>query len=151
MPMLEEPFRRKRSSRSSAIFGSFFRPCCCVEIDAKSRSTIELIAISVILTELVKETQKDLVPFGGQTIQAPLWSRIVCWSMHSNGSQPLQSHAILSIETIDTVVDLKKKRRSCVRSPKTRWRYSAYHAASRASCRPQTNQQIVVDLQKLQL
>ena len=29
--------------------------------------------------------------------------------MHNNGSQPLQSHAILSIETIDTVVDLKKK------------------------------------------
>ena len=65
-------FLRKRSRRSSAIFGSFFVPCCCVEIDAKSRSTIELIAISVILTELAKETQKDLVPFGGQTIQAPL-------------------------------------------------------------------------------
>ena len=65
-------FLRKRSRRSSAIFGSFFWPCCCVEIDAKSRSTIELIAISVILTELAKETQQDFVPFGGQTIQAPL-------------------------------------------------------------------------------
>ena len=72
MPMWEEPFLKKRSRRSSAIFGSFFVPCCCVEIDAKTRSTIELIAISVILTELAKETQKDLVPFGGQTIQAPL-------------------------------------------------------------------------------
>ena len=65
-------FCRKRSSRSSAIFGSLFVPCCCVEIDAKTRSTIELIAISVILTELAKETQKHFVPFRGQTIQAPL-------------------------------------------------------------------------------
>ena len=70
MPLLEEPFRRKRSRRSSAIFGSFFWPCCCVEIDAKTRSTNASIAYSVIATELPKGNLERLDSLEGQAVRA---------------------------------------------------------------------------------
>ena len=65
-------FSKKKIKQIQRHLWVSFWPCCCVEIDAKTRSTIELIAISVILTELAKETQKHFVPLRGQTIQAPL-------------------------------------------------------------------------------
>ena len=46
-------FLRKRSRRSSAIFGSFFN-LAWAEIDAKSRSTNASIEYSVIATEASK-------------------------------------------------------------------------------------------------
>ena len=63
-------FLRKRSRRSSAIFGSFFVPCCCVDIDAKFRSTNASIAYSVIATELAKGNLERLDSLEGQAVRA---------------------------------------------------------------------------------
>ena len=70
-------FLKKRSRRSSAIFGSFFVPCCCVEIDAKTRSTNASIAYSVIATELPKGNPERLDSLEGQAVRACSSKQIV--------------------------------------------------------------------------
>ena len=120
MPLLEEPFRRKRSRRSSAIFGSFFGPSCCVEIDAKSRSTNASIAYSVIATELPKGNPERLDSLEGQAVRACSSKQIV---MIINAQQWLSASAVPCHPQHRNNWHsrwLKKKRRSCVRSPKNK-------------------------------
>ena len=70
--MLEELFEEKDHADPAPSLALFFDLAVALKLTPNPRSTNASIAISVILTELAKGTQKVFVPFEGQTIQAPL-------------------------------------------------------------------------------
>ena len=63
-------FSKKTIKQIQRHLWVFFWPCCCVEIDAKSRSTNASIAYSVIATELPKGNLERLDSLEGQAVRA---------------------------------------------------------------------------------